>query len=131
MPNITKHDLIVEVSKGSGLTQTDSRLCVEHLLETISEILEPSAHIELRGVGTFYTKIRKPRPARNPRTGDVVSLQRQVAPLFKFNHEIKDWLLSKKPSSENWVFPNRHRPLSPTTPYSRGGELWLDKWHCL
>ena len=90
MPNITKHDLIVAVSKVTGLTQADTKLGVEQLLETISKILETgNESIELRGFGTFYTKIRKPRPARNPKTGDPVTLSRRVVPLFKFSSEVK------------------------------------------
>jgi nucleoid DNA-binding protein len=89
MSNITKHNLIVAISNVTGLTQADTKIGVEQLLETISKILETGTHIELRGFGTFYTKIRKPRPARNPKTGDVVLLPRRVVALFKFSHEIK------------------------------------------
>jgi len=89
MSNITKHELIVAISNVTGLTQADTKIGVAQLLETISKILETGNHIELRGFGTFYTKIRKPRPARNPKTGEIVPLPRRVVPLFKFSHEIK------------------------------------------
>jgi len=87
--NTTKHDLIVEVSKQTGLTQADTKIVVEELIETISRILEEGKHIEIRGFGTFYTKERKPRPARNPKTGEVVPLKRRVVPLFKYSNELK------------------------------------------
>ncbi len=89
MANKTKHDLISSVSKSTGLTQGDSKIVVEELLETISVILEDGHSIEIRGFGTFYTKERKPRPARNPRTGDVVPLQKRVVPLFKYSSQLK------------------------------------------
>ncbi|MBD3320335.1 MAG: integration host factor subunit beta [Chitinivibrionales bacterium] len=89
MPNTTKHDLIAEVSKITGLTQADTKIVIEELLESISRILEDGKNIEVRGFGTFYTKIRKPRPARNPKTGEVVPLQRRVVPLFKYSNEMK------------------------------------------
>jgi nucleoid DNA-binding protein len=68
--NATKHDLIASVSKQTGLTQADTKIVVEEFLETISKYLEANKTIEIRGFGTFYAKIRKPRPARNPKTGD-------------------------------------------------------------
>jgi len=87
--NTTKHDLIASVSKFTGLTQADTKIVVEEFLETISKTLEENRTIEIRGFGTFYTKERKPRPARNPKTGDVVPLPRRKVPLFKYSSELK------------------------------------------
>jgi nucleoid DNA-binding protein len=87
--NTTKHDLIAEVSTVTGLTQADTKIVVEELLETIGQMLEQGRHIELRGFGTFYTKKRKPRPARNPKTGEVVPLFERMVPLFKYSTELK------------------------------------------
>ena len=89
MANTTKHDLVVSVSKFTGLTQSDTKVVVEEFLDTISEFLEDGKTIEVRGFGTFHTKVRKPRPARNPKTGEVVPLPRRVVPLFKYSSELK------------------------------------------
>jgi DNA-binding protein HU-beta/integration host factor subunit beta len=89
MSNTTKHDLIVDVSKTTGLTQADTKIVVEELLETVATNLETGKNIEIRGFGTFYTRIRKPRPARNPKTGEVVPLLKRVVPLFKYSNEFK------------------------------------------
>jgi DNA-binding protein HU-beta/integration host factor subunit beta len=89
VPNTTKHDLIAEVAKFTGLTQSDTKIVVEELLETISGCLEDNRTIEIRGFGTFYTKVRKPRPARNPKTGEIVPLERRRVPLFKYSNELK------------------------------------------
>ncbi|MBD3344107.1 MAG: integration host factor subunit beta [Chitinivibrionales bacterium] len=94
MANTTKHDLIADVSKVTGLTQADTKIVVEELLDSISEILEDGKNIEVRGFGTFYTKTRKPRPARNPKTGEVVPLQKRVVPLFKYSSEMKKKIVS-------------------------------------
>jgi nucleoid DNA-binding protein len=87
--NTTKHDLIVSVSKQTGLTQADTKIVLEELLGSIAGILETGKSIEIRGFGTFFTKVRKPRPARNPKTGEVVPLQKRVVPLFKYSNELK------------------------------------------
>ena len=95
MPNTTKHDIIASVAKFTGLTQADTKIVVEELLQTIGIILEEGKCIEIRGFGTFYTKVRKPRPARNPKTSEVVPLHRRVVPLFKYSSELKKRISQK------------------------------------
>jgi nucleoid DNA-binding protein len=45
--------------------------------------------------------MRKPRPARNPKTGEVVPLNKRLVPLFKYSGEVKkkisSALLKKNP----------------------------------
>ncbi|MFH0920033.1 MAG: HU family DNA-binding protein [Fibrobacterota bacterium] len=89
MANVTKQDLIGEISKNTGLTQADVKVAVEEFLTVISETLTEKKAIEIRGFGTFLTKVRKPRPARNPKTGEVVPLLERTVPLFKFSMELK------------------------------------------
>jgi len=87
---VTKKDLVQAVSDETGLTQIDAKVVVEELLESISEVLQEGSSIEIRGFGTFYTKIRKPRPARNIRTGETVPLNERVVPLFRYSAELRD-----------------------------------------
>jgi len=87
--NTTKHDLITQVAERTGLTQSDTKIVIEQLLETLSKFLEDQNSIEIRGFGTFYTKMRKPRPARNPKTGEVVPLNKRLVPLFKYSGDMK------------------------------------------
>jgi integration host factor subunit beta len=92
--NTTKHDLITKVAESTGLTQSDTKIVVEELLGTICKFLEGQNSIEIRGFGTFYTKMRKPRPARNPKTGEVVPLNKRLVPLFKYSGDMKKKICS-------------------------------------
>lgn len=114
MANATKHDLIAEVAGVTGLTQADTKVVVEELLETISEILEEGKNIEIRGFGTFYTKVRKPRPARNPKTGEVVPLLRRVVPLFKYSSEVKKKISEKLDGNGMDATHSAPSPISPS-----------------
>ncbi len=87
--NTTKQSLVNKVAETTGLTQADIKIAVEQLLSTISDILCTGKSIEIRGFGTFYSKKRKPRPARNPKTGEVIPLLERYVPLFKFSSDIK------------------------------------------
>ena len=88
MKNVTKQDLIQEASKSSGHSQTEARVVAERFMETVAEMLQDGKTIEIRGFGTFYTKERKPRPARNPRTGEVCPLGRRRVALFRFSPDV-------------------------------------------
>ena len=87
--NTTKHDLIASVANQTGLKQPDARIVVEELLEVLSQHLEKQERVEIRGFGTFHTKMRKPRPARNIKTGEVVPLNKRLVPLFKYTASMK------------------------------------------
>jgi len=76
--------LIAGTARATGLTQSEARVVIDEFLELFAEELERGRVIEMRGFGTFYTRERKARPARNLQTGEVVPLAKRVVPLFKF-----------------------------------------------
>jgi integration host factor beta subunit len=87
---MTKADLVDEISQRSGLTKKDVAETVDEFLEAVSRALTAGKHIEIRGFGTFKVKERKPRTARNPRTGDAVQVPSRRVPVFKVSKELKD-----------------------------------------
>lgn len=89
MSTVTKRDLVNEIAEHTGFTQVEVKETIEHLLTGITEILSDNSAIEIRGFGTFYPKVRKPRPARNIRTGEVVPLKKRVVPLFRYATSVK------------------------------------------
>lgn len=97
MRNITKQDLILEIAKSTGFIQGDIRAVVEEFFNSTAEFLAREKTIEIRGFGTFHTKIRKPRPARNPKTGEIVQLGTRIAPLFKFSADLKNKMNQRIP----------------------------------
>ncbi|MGM0444140.1 MAG: HU family DNA-binding protein [Fibrobacterota bacterium] len=98
---VTKREIVIDIANKTGLTQTEVKEIVEELIISISDILERNESIEIRGFGTFYPKIRKPRPARNIHTGQVVPLQERAVPLFRYSNNMKEKinnaLLEEKP----------------------------------
>lgn len=89
LKNVTKQDLVSETAKSSGLNQFRVKEVAELFLDLVSGNLAAGKTIEIRGFGTFYTKERKPRPARNPRTGEVCPLGRRRVALFRFSSDVK------------------------------------------
>jgi nucleoid DNA-binding protein len=105
---VTKRDIVVDIANKTGLTQTEVKDIIETFLESISATLENNHSIEIRGFGTFYPKMRKPRPARNIHTGEVVPLEERVVPLLRYSNnlkeKVKECLINNKPVAP--VFKN-------------------------
>lgn len=89
MGNITKKDLVEKISDKTGLTQVDTKIVVESLLEAISKALQTGNNIEIRGFGRFKIKTRKARSARNPRTNEHIEVQDGFKPVFEVSKELR------------------------------------------
>ena len=87
--NTQKNTLIADVARLTGMSVKDTKIVVEEFLERIASALEQQRSIELRGFGKFYTKLRTPRPARVPSTGEVVLLKRRLVALFRYSGDLK------------------------------------------
>lgn len=80
---MTKADIVDEIAKATGLTKIETKAVVDGVFSTIVNAISEGKRIELRGFGVFKSKERKPRLARNPKTGDVVPLEKRFVPVFK------------------------------------------------
>ncbi len=58
----------------------------------ISEALARGDRVELRSFGTFWTKEREARIARNPATGAPVSVEAKFLPAFKPGKHLRERL---------------------------------------
>jgi len=87
---MTKADLVDEISVRTVLSKKDVEETVDEFLEEVCRALTEGKHIEIRGFGTFKVKDRKPRIARNPRTGEQVPVPSRRVPVFKVSKELKD-----------------------------------------
>lgn len=77
--NTTRADLVATAARASGLSESVSRIALEAMLSVLRDNLEEAKRgdqvtIEIRGFGTFKTRYKRARPARNPRTGALVPL---------------------------------------------------------
>ena len=91
---ITKYNLIDSVREKTKREKYVVRNIVETLFETIKEELEAGNTVMLRGFGTFEPRLRKGRDnARNPRTGEVLSVASRYTAAFKPGQELKQAML--------------------------------------
>ena len=90
---MTKSVLIDKVAERvEGLTRKQTEIIVETVFEGIKEALSKGDKIEIRGFGNFRLKQRKPRKARNPKTGESVDVPSKRVLHFKVGKALKDAL---------------------------------------
>ena len=74
----------------SNLTQLATKEIVQWTFEAIIETLVKEGRIELRNFGVFEVKQRKPRKARNPRTGARVDVEAKNVVTFQPGKEMEE-----------------------------------------
>lgn len=86
----TKSDVVDMIAERTGVMRKDVALCMQELINVITETLERNDRIEIRGLGVFKTKKRNARIARHPRTGNMVNVPERHVPAFKPSKLLKE-----------------------------------------
>ncbi len=87
---MTKKEIVKQISDRIGLTQLKTKEIVQQTFDAIVETLLSERRIELRNFGVFEVKERKPRKARNPRTGEKVDVPSKFVVTFKPGKEMEE-----------------------------------------
>lgn len=85
---MTKADLIADVLPTLESTQKEAAQVVEIILDSMVRALRAGDKVEIRGFGSFRTRSRQTRTARNPKTGARVKVPAKRIPFFKPSREI-------------------------------------------
>ena len=76
---LNRSELISKLStKFKSYTSSDIDYSVKKILEHISKSLYSGDRIEIRGFGTFSLHNHNSRTARNPKTGELVALEKGI-----------------------------------------------------
>lgn len=95
MDKITRTDLIEKIYSNTKFEKNDVQKIVVQFLDLIKSSLEDGKTVELRGFGTFEPRLRKGRDkARNPKTGEKVSVKPHYVAAFRAGRELKNGMLS-------------------------------------
>ncbi len=87
---MNKGELVAALAAKTELTKKESELALNGVLDVIADALAKGDKVQLIGFGTFETKSRPARVARNPRTGESVKIAACKAPAFKAGKALKD-----------------------------------------
>ncbi|MFH1288057.1 MAG: HU family DNA-binding protein [bacterium] len=86
---MNKVDFVQVIIERVNLNKQEAGQVFESILSAMRQALKEGKRIELRGLGTFGVRTRRPRMGRNPRTGEKVSVASKKVPFFKPGKEFK------------------------------------------
>ncbi|APG26014.1 MAG: integration host factor subunit beta [Syntrophotalea acetylenica] len=88
---MTKSELIEELSCVNGmLSKKESELVINTVLDSIRDALVDGDRVEIRGFGSFTVRTREAREARNPKSGEVVSIPAKKTAFFKTGKQLRE-----------------------------------------
>lgn len=87
---MNKADLVDELHKTLGGTRVAAEQGMEALLAAIVGAMKKGDEVSIAGLGIFSVKQRKARTARNPRTGESITVPAMTVPKFRAAKGLKD-----------------------------------------
>ena len=87
---MNKKELVAATAEASGMPKKCVEMVLKALTENVIAEVAKKGKVQLIGFGTFESKDRPARTARNPRTGEEVKIAASKAPVFKAGKALKD-----------------------------------------
>ena len=86
---MNKTELVAAVAAKTEMSKKDAEKVLAAMLDTMAETLAAGEKVQLVGFGTFEAKERGERTAKNPRTGETVTVPATRVPAFKAGQALK------------------------------------------
>ena len=86
---MNKTELVAAVAAKTELSKKDAEKVVSAVLDTVAETLAEGGKVQLVGFGTFETKERAERMAKNPHNQQPVLVPASRVPAFKAGQALK------------------------------------------
>ena len=88
---INKKELAKNISDKTLLSQKEALQVVDELIQSIITGLEEDGEVSLVGFGKFYLYQHAPRPVRNPKTQEQMTLKPYKSVKFKVSDKLKKY----------------------------------------
>ena len=89
---ITKDSLVEMIHNEVGLNKREAKELIECFFEQIKASLENGNDIKFSGFGNFILRNKSPRPGRNPKTREEVTISERRVVTFKSGLKLKSKL---------------------------------------
>ena len=93
---ITKGELISLVAEKAGQPVVDTKHVVNAIFEEVVRLVAEGADVRLTGFGTFTSRYREARTARQPGSTNVVNVPAATVPKFKPGKGFKEAVNEKE-----------------------------------
>jgi DNA-binding protein HU-beta len=92
---MNKTEMIAEIALKTGLTKKDSEKALTAVFDAVAAELTKGEAVKLAGFGNFTVKERAERKARNPRTGEEITVPAAKVVQFRPAKALKDTVEGK------------------------------------
>lgn len=90
---MTKAEIVDQVCEQvGGFSKKEAADLVDQVFDTMKSVLETGEKIKISGFGNFVVREKKPRPGRNPQTGDEITIEARRVLTFKPSNVLKSAL---------------------------------------
>ena len=80
---MNKTEFVAAVAEAAGASKKDAENIINETLAQIEKVLVAGDKVQFVGFGTFETRERGERTAKNPQTGAEITIPASKAPAFK------------------------------------------------
>ena len=87
---MNKQSLVEAVHEKLGGTKVQAEQVVDIIIDSIVNTLKNGGEVSVAGLGIFSTKHRASRQARNPRTGESITVPAMKVPKFRPAKALKE-----------------------------------------
>lgn len=91
---MNKSELIKALSEENAIPMDEATMIVNIFFDSIRNALLAQNRVEIRGLGSFKIKDYEGYTGRNPKTGEMVSVQPKRLPFFRAGKDLKDFINS-------------------------------------
>ena len=88
-PTLTKAQLAEKLFDNIGLNKREAKDMVDAFFDLIAQELVKGNDVKISGFGNFQLRSKSPRPGRNPRTGELISIEARRVVTFHASHKLK------------------------------------------
>ena len=86
---LTKAQLAEKLFDNIGLNKREAKDMVDAFVDQIVQELVQGRDVKISGFGNFQLRSKSPRPGRNPRTGELISIEARRVVTFHASHKLK------------------------------------------
>jgi len=84
-----KADIVKQIARQQNLKDKEALAVVDHILESMKDVIAANGRLEVRDFGVFQIKTRKPRIGRNPKDKKQYPIPPRAVITFKPGKELK------------------------------------------
>jgi DNA-binding protein HU-beta len=93
---MNKADLVAQVSIQLDVSKRVATEAVDAVFDAVQRAVAKGDKVSLPGFGTFEKRLRAPRTARNPQTGQTIKVPATSVPAFRAARDFKSAVAGKR-----------------------------------